>query len=152
MQQTGGKPNQGRNHMGSWREAGRSLGLLLLRVMGGAGIAVHGYDKLFGGHIDMFAKMAVAPMGFPMPLVFAYFAGMAEFLGGIFIAVGLLTRLASIPLLFNMCVAVFMVHVKHGDPVARMEPALAYLTVAATLLLAGPGSISLDRIILGKKK
>ena len=138
--------------MSSWREIGRSIGLLLLRVMGGAGIAMHGYQKLFGGNIDQFAKMAVEPLGFPVPLVFAYMAGLAEFLGGIFIAVGLLTRLASIPLLFTMCVAVFMVHVKNGDPVARMEPALVYLTVAATLLLTGPGAISLDRIILGKKK
>lgn len=138
--------------MKGWRDLTASLGLLVLRVVMGVGIATHGYGKLFGGNIEGFAKNAVEPMGFPFPLVFAYLAGAAEFFGGLFIAVGLLTRLAAIPLAFTMAMAVFMVHMKHGDPLARTELSIAYLTFAVTILLSGAGSFSLDRIILGKKK
>ena len=138
--------------MGNWRGIGRNLGLLVFRVGLGLGIATHGYSKLFGGHMADFARMAVEPMGFPMPLVFAYLSAMAEFAGGLFIAAGLLTRLASMPLAFNMGVALFMVHLKHGDPMMKWELAAAYLLGAVTVMLAGPGSISLDRVIFGNKK
>jgi len=134
------------------KETARNAGLLFLRVMGGAGIAIHGYHKVFGGQMADFAKMAIEPMGFPFPLVFAYLSGLTEFLGGIFIAVGLATRLAAFPLFFNMCVAVFMVHMRNKDPLGKMEPALAYLTAVGAILLTGSGAFSLDRIIFGKKK
>jgi len=138
--------------MGKWREWSGNLGLFVLRVALGLGIASHGYGKLFGGHIADFAKMAVEPLGFPQPLVFAYLSGLAEFAGGLFLAAGLLTRLTAVPLAFNMCVALIMVHIKHGDPFQRMELAVVYLVFAVSMLLMGPGAVSLDRVIFGKKK
>jgi len=138
--------------MGNWRETGRNLGLLVLRVGFGLGLATHGYSKLFGGHIADFAKFAVEPMGFPMPLVFAYFSGLAEFAGGLFVAVGLLSRLTTVPVIINLGVALAMVHLKHGDPFQKMELAVVYLACAVTVLLTGPGAISIDRLIFGKKK
>jgi len=139
--------------MSGWRETGRNVGLLVLRIMAGAGIAaLHGYGKLFSGNIEQFAKVDVEPMGFPLPLVFAYLSALAEFMGGIFIAMGLLTRLTALPLIFNMAVAIVGVHMGHNDSVAKMEPALWYLTAWVTLLLTGAGVFSLDRIVFGKKK
>jgi len=137
--------------MGSWRSLGGNIGLLILRAGVGLGIATHGYDKFFGGHIADFAKFAVEPMGFPVPLLFAYLSASAEFAGGLFIAAGLLTRLAAIPLAFNMGVALFMVHIKHGDPFGKMELAAVYLVGAVAVLLLGPGGLSIDRVIFGKK-
>lgn len=138
--------------MKGWRDLAASLGLLVMRVAFGVGLATHGYSKLFGGGIEGFAKNAVEPLGFPFPLVFAYLAGAAEFFGALFIAVGLLTRLAAIPVAFNMGVALFMVHVKNGHSFSQMEMAVLYLAFAVTVLCTGAGSFSLDRIILGKKK
>ncbi len=135
--------------MGSWRETGQNVGILVFRVLGGAGIAVHGYQKLFAGNIAQFAEKAVAPMGFPMPIVFAYMAALTEFLGGIFLVLGVATRMASAALLFNMSVAFFIAHkmdLKSG------ELALAYWTMALVLVLTGPGALSLDRVLVGKKK
>ena len=61
------------------------LGLLILRVLAGAGIAYHGYGKLFGGRMDKFAE-GVAAMGCPMPEVFAWAAALSEVAGGILLA------------------------------------------------------------------
>jgi len=139
--------------MRSWRETGMNLGLLVLRVMAGAGMAcLHSFGRLSPGHIEEFAKIAVAPLGFPFPLVFAYLSVLTEFVGGLFIAAGLLTRLTALPLIFNMCVAIVGVHMHNGDSLAKMEPALTYLTAFVTLFLAGPGSLSVDRIIWGTRK
>ncbi|MEK7475911.1 MAG: DoxX family protein [Candidatus Coatesbacteria bacterium] len=139
--------------MGGWREKGKDLGLLVLRVMAGLGIAgLHGYGKMFGGNLEGFAKMAVEPMGFPFPLFFAYLSAMTEFFAGLFIAAGLLTRLTCLPLIFNMGVALIGIHYHHGDPISKMEPALSYLTAWLTILLAGPGAYSFDHLFLGKKR
>ena len=46
------------------------LGLLWLRILVGAGIAYHGYGKIFGGMMERFTQ-GVTQMGFPAPEVFA---------------------------------------------------------------------------------
>lgn len=139
--------------MSGWREMARNVGLLVLRVMAGLGIAgLHGYGKMNMDFIHMFADKAVAPMGFPLPVLFAALSAATEFLGGLFVAAGLLTRLTCIPLIFNMGVALIGVHYHHGDPLSKMEPALFYFTAWLTIMLTGPGTFSLDRVLFGKKK
>ena len=55
------------------------LGLLWLRVLMGAGMATHGYGKLFtAGRMEKFAT-GIGEMGFPLPLLFAWLAALAEF-------------------------------------------------------------------------
>jgi putative oxidoreductase len=49
-----------------------------------------------------------------------------------------------------MSVAAFMAH--HDDPFSAKELALAYWTIAAALILTGPGDFSLDRFISKKKR
>lgn len=53
-------------------------------------------------------------LGLPFPTLLANLAAWAEFLGGWFILIGLLTRLTSIPLLVTMFVAAFSVHAENG--------------------------------------
>jgi len=119
-------------------------GLLWLRLLMGAGIASHGYGKLFGGSIDMFAQ-GVAEMGFPLPHLSAYLAAGSEFFGGIFIALGFATRPAALAVFGTMAVAAFIKHAL--DVFAVKELALAYLTMAGTLIFTGGGRISIDAII-----
>ena len=68
------------------------FGLLWLRILMGAGIAHHGFDKIFGGHMQEFAA-GVSKMGFPLPVVFTWLAAGSEFGGGILIAVGFVAGL-----------------------------------------------------------
>ncbi len=93
---------------------GRSVdwGLLVLRVFSGLGIAFgHGLGKLPPS--DRFIA-GTAELGFPMPFVFAWVAALSEFLGGIFIALGIFTRPAAFMVLMTMLVAVFRRHI--NDP------------------------------------
>ena len=118
------------------------LGLLVLRVGVGLTMALaHGLGKIppSEGFVG-----ATGAMGFPLPIVFAWAAALSEFLGGLFIAVGVLTRPAAVMLALTMAVARF---VQHGsDPFADGELALVYLFVAVALAFTGAGRYSLDQM------
>jgi putative oxidoreductase len=118
------------------------FGLLWLRVSAGAGIAYHGYGKIFGGKMAEFVQ-GVGSMGFPAPEVFAWAAVLSEFIGGICVALGLFTRPAALLIFVTMSVAVF---IRHGaDPLKKKELALAYWTIAGALIFLGAGKFSFDR-------
>ncbi|OGX24171.1 MAG: hypothetical protein A2787_03550 [Omnitrophica WOR_2 bacterium RIFCSPHIGHO2_01_FULL_48_9] len=124
------------------------LGLLWLRILMGAGIAYHGYGKVFGGHITMLTE-GVTKMGLPFPEIMAWAAALSEFLGGICIALGLFTRPAAFFIFITMSVAAFVVH--KADPLNIKELALAYWTMAGLLILTGGGKFSIEAILQGKK-
>ena len=141
---------------GSASRAG-DVGLLLIRLVGLLLAIGHGMSKIFGegrfGPPDQLVA-GVEKMGFPMPTAFAWAAALAEFVGGILIALGLLTRPAALALAFNMAVAAFVAH--GGDPLfmgtgAAKEPALLYLIPFAALALTGAGRYSIDRLIAARR-
>jgi len=118
-----------------------NFGLLWLRILMGAGMAHHGFGKVFGGHIDKFAE-GIGKMGFPFPLAFAWGASLSELLGGILILVGFKTRYAAFFVFSTMFVAAFIRHA--ADPLHVKELALAYWTIAGALIFTGAGKYSLD--------
>lgn len=118
-----------------------SLGLLWLRVLTGAGIAYHGYGKIFGGGMGKFAGF-VGSLGVPFPEVMAWAAALSEFGGGILIAIGLLTRPAAFFIFATMTVAAFGAHGQ--DPFQKKEMALLYWTIAGALMMTGAGAFSFD--------
>lgn len=125
----------------------RDWGLLILRICAGGLMAInHGYPKLmklFGDDPIKFAD--VFGMGAPASLTLAV---LAEFVASIFIIFGLLTRLSTIPAMFTMAVAAFMIH--GADPFAKKELALVYLLMYLVIFLMGPGRISLDQKFFGR--
>lgn len=118
------------------------LGLLLLRLVAGPALAfAHGINKL--PPTEGFVA-GVAEMGFPAPVLFAWAAGIAEFAGGLLLAVGLFTRPAAFLILFTMAVATFVRQA--GDPFTEREAAVLHGTIAFFFLIVGPGRLSLDAI------
>lgn len=119
------------------------IGHTVLRVFTGLTIAFgHGLGKI--PPADWFIKI-VSDLGFPVPHLFAWSAGLAEFLGGILIAVGLMTRPASLMLFATMMVAAFGQHA--ADPFAKKELALLYGAISFYFMLRGSGRISIDHKI-----
>lgn len=124
------------------------VGILLIRVFVGGCLAAHGFDKFFGEHdVSGFAK-GLESMGFPLPTVSAYLSAGTELIAGILIAIGLFTRLASIPMVINMLVAALAVHAKGGYFLPKgLEYALNLAMTFAGIGLIGPGRFSVDNLI-----
>lgn len=127
-----------------------SIGLLLIRVFIGLGLAAHGYTKFFGEHgIGGFAGF-LASMNVPSPNVMAYVSAGTELVGGLLVAVGFLTRPAAALLAINMFVAAFTAHrtsyfITNTPP--GMEYALNLAIVFTALVFTGGGRFALDRSI-----
>jgi len=117
--------------------------LLLFRVTVGASMLTHGIPKL--------QTLLTAPeIQFPDPLGVGPVASMAlavtaEALCSVALILGLLTRLALLPLMFTMGMAFFVIH--SGDPFSARELAALYFLVFSTLWVTGPGKWSLDALI-----
>ncbi|MEO7766735.1 MAG: DoxX family protein [Ferruginibacter sp.] len=116
-----------------------SVAILLLRF--GAGILMmrHGYDKLL--HFDSMRNTFMNFMGIGTTISLALVI-FAEFFCSLFIVLGLFTRLATVPLIIAMSVALFKV--QNGDVFGKGEVAALYLTCFVVLLLVGPGRASVD--------
>jgi putative oxidoreductase len=114
-----------------------------LRVVAGLLLAVlHGSGKVPPSE-ELIA--GVTGLGFPAPSLFAWLAGLAELIGGVFLAVGFLTRPSALVIAFTMLVAVFGAHA--SDPVNVKELGLLYLVIALVFLTRGAGRWSVDRFI-----
>lgn len=123
------------------------VGLLAMRLSVGLMLAVaHGVTKV--RNLDAFVAQ-VDKMDLAHAQLLGVCAALAEFLGGLLLAVGLFSRGAAVAVLVTMGVAAFQVH--GGDPFAKQELAIVYGLGALALLLAGPGRISLDHMFFGRK-
>ena len=126
-----------------YKDRSISLGLFLLRLAAGGLMIPHGYQKLVG-----FASQSSSfddPFGFGGPLSMALTI-FAEFFCASFLVLGLMTRLATIPLIIAMTVIIFYSH--KGDIfLARGELPALFLATYLVLLIMGPGKWSLDRFI-----
>ena len=124
------------------------IALLLLRVVGGLAFILHGWGKIR----NPFGWMG--PDAFA-PGIFQALAALSEFGGGIFCILGLLTPLASLGIAATMLVATFMHAVMMGDPFVGQngsyELALLYFVIAILFILLGPGRLSLDWKVFGRR-
>jgi len=119
-----------------------SFALLLLRLSLGGLMIPHGFKKLMSFAAKSSSFSDPFHIGGPASMSLTIFA---EFFCAIFILAGLMTRLACIPLIVAMSVAVFYSH--HGQLFGDGEHAALYLAGYSALLFTGPGKISVDRLI-----
>ena len=119
------------------------LGLLVLRMTLGLILVAHGSHKVYG-HMQEYAGY-IHSLG--MPAWLGYVSALIEFVGGILLIAGLLTRCAAFAVFIDMCVALAKVHWKHGLLGAGgMEFPLTLAAIAFALIFLGGGAISIDAI------
>ena len=111
---------------------GVSAFLFLLRLFVGIMMLTHGGVKLLG----------------VTPMVSLLLSVSAEVGCSVLLIFGILTRLVALPLIFNMLVAVFVIH--GGDAFQAKELAVMYLAVYVFFFFIGGGRYSLDYRIFGK--
>jgi putative oxidoreductase len=123
------------------------IALLVARAGIAAFMLTHGIPKL----VMLFSG---APIQFPpimgmSPEVSLGLAVFAEVFCSILLLAGFATRLAVIPLIITMVIALVFIHA--ADPFAKQELAFQYLLVYLVLLFAGSGRFSVDYLLQGKK-
>ncbi len=128
-------------------------GLLLLRLALGIIFIAHGYQKFNEFGAEGFALFLMS-LGVPMPLFFAWIVIIVEFVGGILLILGALTRLAGILIAINMMVAIFLAHIPNGIFVSNngYEFALILFAAALSLVFTGPGCFAIDSWCEKRKK
>ncbi len=119
-----------------------NIGMLLLRIGAGALIMPRGYSKLVHFAEKKNSFMNFLGIGSTLSLSLVIFA---EFFCGMFIILGLFTRLAAIPLIISLSVALFKAN--NGDVFGNGADAALFLACFITLLLCGPGKASVDGLI-----
>lgn len=120
----------------------REMGPLLLRLFVGFVLVYGTQDNVLHAERMLEFRDFLAGNGFAYPLAAARLSVYAQFVCGVLVIVGLLTRWAALVMLFNFAVALIMVHV--GLPFSANIAPLAMLFGSAFLLLHGAGPISLD--------
>jgi putative oxidoreductase len=123
----------------------RSLDIVLFILRVGIALLMlsHGISKLntllAGGEIQFPDPMGVGAVASLSLAVFA------EVFCSVLVLIGLATRLAVIPLIVTMLVAVLVIHANDG--LEKMEMGIHYLLTYIVLLFAGSGRISFDFLI-----
>lgn len=105
-----------------------------------------GWTKL--NNLDRITDAFVS-WGIPFPQIMTPFVSAVELVGGILLLLGLLTRVAAVPLVIVMIVAVISAKLDQIDSLETLLgfEELAYMALFGWLAVAGPGPISLDRAL-----
>ncbi len=125
--------------------ANDDFGKLILRVITGATVLFHGFDKIthgLGGIEGLLASRG-------LPGFIAYGVLIGEVVAPVLIIAGFYSRLAALVLAFNMVVAVALAHVgditaltEHGGWAVEVQAFMLFNSIA--IMLLGPGRYAVN--------
>ena len=121
------------------------FGPLPIRIVAGITFIAHGLPKFenIAGTQGFFGSVGLPPeLAIPI--------GLLEVIGGIFLLVGVVTRIAAALLIIDMIGAVFLVKISKGF-VGGYELELLLIAIDISLLLTGPGRISIEWDVLKRE-
>jgi putative oxidoreductase len=126
--------------------------LAIVRLYWGWQIAQNGWGKL---HNLARVTEFFASLGLPAPGPTATFVATFEFVGGVLLAVGLLSRIAALGLVIDMTMAyitadreAFFSFFTDPGKFYNADPFI-FLFVGMVILIFGPGKFSLDALVRG---
>jgi len=123
-------------------------GLTLIRIMVGLFMTYHGFEVFTHQKMDNYTKW-LTDIHFPSPELMAYLGKGTEFVAGLCLLLGFLTRLAIIPLTITMLIIIYGM----GKGKIFMDDQHPFLFVLLFLVIffTGPGKFSLDYILFEKQ-
>ncbi|CAM3218217.1 DoxX family protein [Tsukamurella hominis] len=126
--------------------------LTVARVILGVVFFAHGWQKVVTNGLSGTAG-AFEKMGVPAPTLSAWFAGLAELLGGALLIVGFAVPIVAIVLIVDMLGAIFTVHIDNGFFATGGGIELPLVLIAGLLAVAAvpQTSLGVDALLLKKK-
>lgn len=131
--------------------------ITILRFLFGIVFFAHGAQKALGwfGGFGFTGTMGFFTQKLNIPAPLAALAIAAEFLGGMGLLVGLLSRIAAFGIACNMVVAVYMIHRHFGffanwygqQKGEGFEFHILAVAIALFIMIKGSGALSLDRAL-----
>lgn len=122
----------------------------IFRIIVGLNLVPHGWGKIFTeGKMEGFTAYLGNDLGFMMPHILAWSAALTELVGGILIALGLLTRPATAAAIILMGVILFCVHLENGffNNAHGFEYPALWLASLLLVFFYGGKHCSADRMI-----
>jgi putative oxidoreductase len=129
----------------------------IARVVLGLIFFAHGAQKLLGwyGGPGLAKSMQTFTEHLHLPSALAFLVIAGEFLGGIGLVVGLLSRAAALFIALTMLGAIAMVHLRHGlflnwfgnKKGHGIEYHLLAIALSLVVIIKGAGAFSLDRLV-----
>ncbi|MER5176327.1 MAG: DoxX family protein [Candidatus Nitrosocosmicus sp.] len=124
-----------------------SFAPLPIRIIAGIAFIIHGLSKLSNVHgtQGFFGSLGLPPeLALPISLL--------EIIGGVVLLLGLLTRIASILFVIEMMSTTFVIKFSHGfSGPGGFEVDLLLLSIVISLLISGPGRVSIERDVLKRE-
>ena len=118
---------------------------LPLRIIAGVGFMIHGLPKILN-----IGKTQGSFMNMGLPQDLAILIGLLEFIGGLAILLGIFTRIAAGLLAIQMIGAILLVKLSKGF-IDGFELDLLYLAIMISLLITGPGFLSIEKNLLKRE-
>ena len=139
----------------SWLSKQEWLPMLIIRVLIGTFFMTSGYEKLFTAEGNANILGTIESVGIPYPELNAWVASAAEFFGGLFFAIGFMTRPAAAVLAFVMIVAlvtVFLGDITTSSWLAAQNELVyttefIYILMFGRFVFSGAGKASVDNWI-----
>lgn len=127
----------------------RDAALFIIRVVVGLLFIGHGLAKLQAPMGVQSLALGLASMGFGMPLFWAWVVVLVEAIGGLFLVLGIFTRLSALLLAVIMVVAIVKVKWAAGllsvpGKGLGLDYPLIYLAPLLAVVLQGPGKYSIE--------
>jgi len=124
--------------------AGEDLGKLLLRLVLGVLILLHGVSKVLSG--PAFIVGLVTKMGLPQPVAYLVYVG--EVLAPVLLILGVWTRPAALIIVINMVVAIWLAHTSQFFTLSQsggwaLELQGMFFVTALAIALLGAGRYSI---------
>ena len=128
----------------------KEYGVIFIRLTVGFHLIYGTQDNLFSyARMEEFAAFLGAH-SVPFPLFAAFLSVYAQFICGILFIVGAFTRYAALVMIINFIAALVIAHTSDAYP--NKFPALMMLAAACFLFVHGPGELSVDNKLKGRRR